>query len=474
MVTLTRRSLSLAALIAGASTRARADDAPLSGTALMADLTTICAVSDQAQAAGLLDYGRIAGSAEDSLAAAWIERRMRAIGLSNIERSSYPLPDPEWRAMHCGLTLQNAAGQTLDLSSAFTPDEALTTGPDGVTAPLIDIGRGDEATLARLDLRGGIALLQSPVAGIAYDHPARQIVPRLMDRGLAGLIIAVRQPGDPQTRYAVQPGPLRFRANTLPWMTISGADAAAIEWFVGAGPASATTARMIVEGHVDTGLSSANVMGLLPGTGDGVVLVTAHIDSHWLGATDNASGLSLLLGLAAHFARTPRLTRTLVFVATGGHHNGPSSGQKHLIASRPDLIERCDLVVNLEHVASREPDPAGGLMPGPGPYVAFVPNQNPGLTRLIEAGIERHGVEVLRPFQTFWTADYYVYARLQIPAAMILQPSFWYHTEADTPDKIDPDALAAIARVHADLIAGVDRSSRGELRVGVPSLSYGN
>lgn len=472
MAALTRRALSLAALVAGVGSRARASDDPLSGASLMADLTTICAVSDQARAAGVLDYGRIAGSKEDGLAAAWVERRMQGIGLSNVAPSPYPLPDPEWRGTRCALALQSADGRTLDLPSAFTPDEALTTDPDGVTAPLIDIGRGDEATLAGLDLRGRIALLQSPVAGIAYDHPARQVTPRLMDKGLAGLIIAVRQPGDPQTRYAVQPGPLRFRANTLPWMTISGADAAAAARFTGAGPTSSTTARMIVEGHVDTGLNSTNVMGFLPGTGDGVVLITAHIDSHWLGATDNASGVSLLLGLAAHFARAPRLTRTLVFVATGGHHNGPSSGQKHLIASRPDLIERCDLVVNLEHVASREPDPAGG--PSPGPYVVFVPNQNPGLTRLIDAGIDRHEVEVLRPFQTFWTADYYVYARLQIPAAMILQPTFWYHTEADTPDKIDPEALAAIARLHADLIAGVDGLSRAELRVGTPSLSYGN
>lgn len=152
----------------------------------MTDLTAICAVSDRARDAGVLDYGRIAGSAEDRLAATWVERRMQAIGLSQVAQSPYLLPDPEWRATRCGLTLRNADGRTLDLPSAFTPDEALTTGPDGVTAPLIDIGRGDEATLAGLDLRGKIALLQSPVAGIAYDHPARQVVPGLMDKGLAG------------------------------------------------------------------------------------------------------------------------------------------------------------------------------------------------------------------------------------------------------------------------------------------------
>ena len=37
----------------------------------------------------------------------------------------------------------------------------------------------------------------------------------------------------------------------------------------------------------------------------------------------------------------------------------------------------------------------------------------------------------------------------------------------------DPEGLAAMARLHADLIAGADQVSRADLKLGTPSLSYG-
>ncbi|MBB5746608.1 hypothetical protein GGR13_002212 [Brevundimonas variabilis] len=439
----------------------------------MADLTAVTAVSRRAKADGLLDYGRVPGTIYDGLTASWLERRFREAGLSQVRQDPYDLPDPEWMLDGVSLDIDTGRG-TVSMPSAFTPDQSPVTPPEGTTAEIIDIGDGSAAARARRDLSGKIVLVHSRVEGIAYDHPARALVPDLEREGIAGLILAIRQPGDPQTRYAVQPGPIRFRVTRTPWITISGADALTLSTLIDQAPGKACLKATIrVEGRLTPPGRSQNIMGVVPGRSDEVTLVTAHTDSRWEGATDNASGVSLLLGLARHFASRPLPERTLVFVATGGHHNGPSSGQKHIIAAHPDLIGRCALIVNLEHVGSREPDGRGGLQERAGPNVMFVPNQNPDLLRLVEAGVAAHGVPVLRPVQTFWTADYYVHARLGTPAVMILQPSFWYHTEADTMDKVHPEDLSAMARLHADLISGADAVSRADLRIGVPSLSFG-
>ncbi|HIE93953.1 MAG TPA: M28 family peptidase [Acidobacteria bacterium] len=76
------------------------------------------------------------------------------------------------------------------------------------------------------------------------------------------------------------------------------------------------------------GLTGHNVVGVVPEPSDENILVNAHADGWFDAAGDNADGLAALLAMARHFARPEhQLDRTLVFVASGGHHsrglNGP-------------------------------------------------------------------------------------------------------------------------------------------------------
>jgi peptidase M28-like protein len=59
------------------------------------------------------------------------------------------------------------------------------------------------------------------------------------------------------------------------------------------------------------------VFGVLPGATDENVLVLAHTDALFQGVVDNASGVAVMLGLAEHFAKVPRVERrrTMTFVA---------------------------------------------------------------------------------------------------------------------------------------------------------------
>jgi Zn-dependent M28 family amino/carboxypeptidase len=56
------------------------------------------------------------------------------------------------------------------------------------------------------------------------------------------------------------------------------------------------------------------------------VIVNAHADGWFDAAGDNGDGLAVLIALARHFAKAPQPERTLLFVASGGHHGGGMNG----------------------------------------------------------------------------------------------------------------------------------------------------
>src|SRR5207249_3948537 len=100
-----------------------------------------------------------------------------------------------------------------------------------------------------------------------------------------------------------------------------------------------------------TGLTSANGVATIPGQSAATrIIINAHADGYFQGGDDNASGLSVLVGLARYFAKQPMPKHTLMFVASGGHH-GPGNGPAALVAAHPELAHGTVLIINLEHVA---------------------------------------------------------------------------------------------------------------------------
>ena len=90
-----------------------------------------------------------------------------------------------------------------------------------------------------------------------------------------------------------------------------------------------------------------------------MIILDAHVDAWFDGAGDNADGLAVLVALARHFAKPEnRPERTLVFVASAGHHSPGMNGPRNFIAANPDLAKRAVMMVNIEHVAQRNFSPA--------------------------------------------------------------------------------------------------------------------
>src|SRR5258705_12793189 len=74
----------------------------------------------------------------------------------------------------------------------------------------------------------------------------------------------------------------------------------------------------------------------------------AHTDAFFEGAMDNASGISMMLDIARHYAAVPqaRRPRTLGFLTTPDHHHG--SAGIHLVPDNYDW-SNVELIINSEH-----------------------------------------------------------------------------------------------------------------------------
>ncbi len=123
--------------------------------------------------------------------------------------------------------------------------------------------------------------------------------------------------------------------------------------------------RRLAVGCGPGGESAFNVLGILPGTTDEVVMVTAHYDHIgettdgddrvFNGANDNASGVAAMLSLAHALARVPTPPlRTIAFVAFCGeeHH---FRGSEAFAAAPAFALDRVAAVFNLEMLG--HPDP---------------------------------------------------------------------------------------------------------------------
>ena len=126
------------------------------------------------------------------------------------------------------------------------------------------------------------------------------------------------------------------------------------------------------------------------------------MDAWFDGAGDNADGFSVMLALAKHFAKPAnRPLRTLVFVASAGHHSPGINGPRGFVEANPDLGKKAALVINIEHVAQRNFSPArteasDGYRQaiadsGEAPTYAGVTNRAPFIDNLFQQGVLRYG-----------------------------------------------------------------------------------
>lgn len=225
--------------------------------------------------------------------------------------------------------------------------------------------------------------------------------------------------------------------------------------------------------HTDPSLRT--LTGVLPGAGDGEIVLAAHYDTvaGSPGATDDAAGCGVALAAVGDLARTP-LERSVRVMLFDGEEAGLAGSRAWLAGLSPHRREGILAAVDLDLL---------GWAPGAGPVLSTMPATAGGRRRdapgwLVHAGLracEAVGapcafLDRRRPLaaqllsragRVPFSADSAAFLEAGVPAVLLTDHALTrhdpaYHGSGDRADRLDPEALAVRTEVTAALVRRLD------------------
>jgi aminopeptidase YwaD len=194
----------------------------------------------------------------------------------------------------------------------------------------------------------------------------------------------------------------------------------------------------------------------IPGEEDQYLLISGHYDSWHKGATDNAVANALLLELARLFSREDiKLKRGIKFAWWPGHSNGRYAGSAWYCDHFWDEInENCVAHINVDFPGSKGNEviySRSTMIEDKSlveTYIEYYTGYKPKQSTYLPRGAD----------QSFWGTNIPIHImfkyepqqenkRFQTPGG-----NWWWHTEADTYDKVDLDLLVRDTKIHTSLV----------------------
>ncbi|HYF09056.1 MAG TPA: M28 family peptidase [Acetobacteraceae bacterium] len=376
--------------------------------------------------------GRFAGTESEQRAVEWLAARLPEATGQTVQREAIP-----YRGWTRGPSCVRAAG-------VAWPAQALGRSPatpeGGVTAPLLDLGRGTPAEIAAAGtrVRGAIVLARHEfMLGTGHMHRRRKYE-AARAAGAAGFLIACHEPGlMPVTGSAGDGEP-----GNIPCAGISYEAGAALAALDGQ-KVTLVTNGAFEDRHAE------NLFSTIGGRGPELVVLSAHIDGHDLAqsAIDNASGLACALAVAEAIRDiVPGLARGVQVALFNIEEWALLGSAAHLAGLTAPERARRVLNVNLDSVAGAD-------------NLTALTSNVPGMDEFLRSALAPCGLAlpVARPF--FGNSDHANFLRHGIPALRLAAGYDRPHsnirlllTPADTPDKVRVEELKYAASIAAVLV----------------------
>lgn len=463
-------------------------------------LEDVVGFAEETRAAGIRNWGRLASSSAAEKTVDYVASQFREAGLTEIVKTTVPFSGPEpqvtdWKVTLIGAPEFGAGSGDVELKSAF-PMEPRPEGPPGapsdatppsklsVTAPVVYIGDGTAAQIATADIRGKVAVLRAePAPGVFFAQSFRTLQ-RLVNGGAAGVLLVYDAPGNLQTHFGTCSG--------APCFTLGGEDGDFLNTVIARAAQAGVLDKLrvslseTIEAKPDE--HGYILIGKVKGrTSDENLIISAHSDSWFAGADDNASGVAALIALAKHYARGKPPRHDIYFVLSPGHHS-PTGSLKTFVALYPKAAPSNILMINLEHIAqqamTRSAFNTVGTQGRNGtkygtPLSNWEPANGDSLQREIMGSPLTPAVRALIRDAAARTGFVAPSLMVEAPVAELSQivaagatgiqdveTSMWYHTSGDTPETVAPESLQRALLFYKDMLDHADTMTRAEMRAG--------
>jgi aminopeptidase YwaD len=378
--------------------------------------------------------GRLAGSASEAAALAFVRRRLAA--LRDVQVRDEPVDYPGWT---CRTAQLSAA--TTGMSLPCTPLLG-TASVAGLVAEVLDLGLGRPEDFERHAdrIRGRIVMVRHEYP-FAAAHVHRRVKLKLAQQmGAAGFLIAHPEAG-------IGPVSGSSGRNGGAGIPALGIGVEAVDALRPSPDGTLPRARMTIDGD-DHLASTRMLIADLPGKGPDWVVVSAHIDGHPHGesAMDNATGLAVALGLARrlapHVSQGRRGLRICLF----------SAEEWGLVGSRI-WLERMEVTARRSMLLNINLDSVGGAS-----GLTALTSNFERLDAWVKDTAARAGLPIATHLPLMANSDHANFAAHGIPALRLIAgfdaPRSNLRlllTAADTRDKVRPAELDDAFRVAAAL-----------------------
>ena len=454
-------------------------DARLDGAAVKRDLRRIVGFSLESRAQSEYLWGRVTGRPAYDATIVWVAEQLKAAGLKDARLETFTAPPinlpvaGEVRLI--GDTGFGQGSQDIVLQSAMVGGAGPVNG--SATAPLIYVGQATPADLAGRDVTGKIAVINATPNPGLYSSNEYGRLQAMIKAGAVGALEILSQPGNVKSFDRDRHG-----CGTALCFTIGGEDGYFLQNILGAAAQAGRTveAQISARSETITDAKLANAVATIPGRSDRVILINAHADGWFTGADDNGGGLATLLALARYFATQPQPERTLVFIASAGHHTAANGLAAFRAVHDKDYVAKADLIVNLEHVAvsgmvrsmvEPQDNNFGRKMlatTAEWPKQVGVSNRAPFLMDLWRQGAVCFGLNTQRIIDRRNPGELGRFAELPVAQTQMISVGPVYHTSGETVDTIPDEGLERAARFHAYLISAAAKAPAALLN-GAPS-----
>lgn len=408
------------------ATRIPGDGAPadqVSADRMMAGLKT------------LAQWSKLAGSAGEASSFSWIKRQLDELGLRTelVEHDAY-------------VSIPGLARLVVDgrMVPAITHSMSLPSPGGGLTGWLVDLGEGSRTAFAERDVRGRVVLVDgiaSPGIALLASQAGAVGVVQISPHHLLHEMCISPIWGNPSvdTRSALP---------NVVVLTVAHADGEALRKAL-----QDAEVEVTLHAEVDTGWRKTPLLvGDLPLAEDAhgpFILLSCHVDTWFKGVMDNGSAnIAMLEVLRLCLEYREAWRRGIRICFWSGHSQGRYSGSAWYADHHwAELNARCAAHVNL--------DSPGGI----GASDLTRTGAAGGLFRVAEAAIAEETGQKLAGRRKARSADdsfpgigipsVFGSLSLQQPSALKMRNDlgWWWHTEHDLLDKIDPDLLVRDARI---------------------------